>query len=57
MDEGVETWLESRKIIADFLREIDPGMTEEQYLHNGAAVLARLAQANILTNKVKESEE
>jgi len=53
----MDEWIKSRKIIADFLRELNPDMTEEQYLHNAAAIIARLAQANMLIEEVKESEE
>ena len=49
----VQEWLQSRQIIADFLKELNPGMTEEQYLHNAAAVIARLAKAGLLIKKVQ----
>jgi len=51
-DPVVQDWLESRKIIADFLRQLNPGQTEEAHLHNSAALIARLAQANFLMHKI-----
>lgn len=53
LTEAINEWEEARQIIAKFLQELNPGMDNNAYLHNAAAVLARLAQANILTQKVK----
>lgn len=51
--ETAKEWEEAKQIIAKFLQELNPGMDNADYQHNAAAVLARLAQANILTQKVK----
>lgn len=53
--EVINEWLETRQIIADFLKELNPTMSEEEHLHNAAALIARLAQANIVTGKYNES--
>ncbi len=52
-DPVVQEWLKSRKIIADVLRELNPHQREKQHLHNAAAIIARLAQANLLLHEVK----
>ncbi len=43
MNEAAREWLASRAVIAAFLREMRPDLSQAQIEHNAAAVLARLA--------------
>lgn len=42
----------SVKIISGFLRELDPHSPQSAIEHNAAAILARLAHANLLVEEV-----
>jgi hypothetical protein len=39
-------WLTARNIIIQFLKEIQPDLTKEEYEHNAAALIARLGHHN-----------
>lgn len=43
MDKSAQEWLASRKVIVEFLRELNPRMTQGHLEHNAAAIIARLA--------------
>lgn len=57
-DEIAREWVESKEIIKQFLREVAlvPNPTEAQIDHNAAALIARLAHANFIIERVKENE-
>lgn len=38
-----ESWVDSRKIIADFLKKLRPDLSQADHDHNAAAIIARLA--------------
>lgn len=45
-NDTVQSWLQARAVIAQFLTEIRAGLSVEDYEHNAAAIIARLAQHN-----------
>lgn len=47
MDDGVVAeWLMARKVVMDFLKELQPNSSQETIEHNAAALIARLAGHN-----------
>ncbi len=53
LDEVAKVWIEAKKIIAEAMHEYVPSITVEMSDHFASATIARLAQANILLEKVQ----
>lgn len=54
MAEVAKEWLAQRKVIADFLKELVPRMSQEHAEHNAAAIIARLSHANFTIERIEE---
>lgn len=53
MNDVVNEWLAQRLIIADFLKELVPRMSQEHAEHNAAAIIARLSHAGFTIERTE----
>lgn len=45
-------WLQARRVVMNFLQELQPGMPVADLEHNAAAVIARLSHAGFALTKI-----
>lgn len=50
-------WLQCRKIIAEFLREVTPEESQETIDHNAAAIIARLSNGGFSLESIADCED
>lgn len=57
MDTTIKTWLESKQIIEKFITDLTGWKDKEILNQNSSALIARLAQADLLIYKVEETQD